>query len=365
MAQYTDKAEDADTVIHALKKAVFRGRIRMTEFFSDFDPLRTGYMSAGKFRTALEACGAMPLNERQMQVLTLRYIDPTDDQRVRYLDLLQEIEKVFTTADMQYDPHSAAVDFTPNLIKEGTMLPPAHEEAVQIVLARLSHLVRVRAPPPQLAPSTSPPPPRPPAAPRVSARFSPPRLGTASSPSMPTPPPSSDRHLPRRSTPLSLACLARQTKGLLLRQPFDDYMKNVNSPKQIDEVTYVQFRNGLGRTGLEVSGDETELIALKFPGKAKVASHTIQPNPNPSPSPGPNLTLPLTRATSTTWPSCAPSTRASASSLHASPGPTCSPPTSCTEASVSRARCWARTSRAGWPRLLTGLRSTRRPLTRT
>jgi len=201
MAQYTDKAEDADTVIHALKKAVFRGRIRMTEFFSDFDPLRTGYMSAGKFRTALEACGAMPLNERQMQVLTLRYIDPTDDQRVRYLDLLQEIEKVFTTADMQYDPHSAAVDFTPNLIKEGTMLPPAHEEAVQIVLARLSHLVR--------------------------------------------------------------------TKGLLLRQPFDDYMKNVNSPKQIDEVTYVQFRNGLGRTGLEVSGDETELIALKFPGKAK------------------------------------------------------------------------------------------------
>jgi hypothetical protein len=161
MAQYTDKAEDADTVIHALKKAVFRGRIRMTEFFSDFDPLRTGYMSAGKFRTALEACGAMPLNERQMQVLTLRYIDPTDDQRVRYLDLLQEIEKVFTTADMQYDPHSAAVDFTPNLIKEGTMLPPAHEEAVQIVLARLSHLVRVRAPPPQLAPSTSPPPPPP------------------------------------------------------------------------------------------------------------------------------------------------------------------------------------------------------------
>ena len=136
MAQYTDKAEDADTVIHALKKAVFRGRIRMTEFFSDFDPLRTGYMSAGKFRTALEACGAMPLNERQMQVLTLRYIDPTDDQRVRYLDLLQEIEKVFTTADMQYDPHSAAVDFTPNLIKEGTMLPPAPGRNPRLAVTR-------------------------------------------------------------------------------------------------------------------------------------------------------------------------------------------------------------------------------------
>ena len=55
----------------------------------------------------------------------------------------------------------------------------------------------------------------------------------------------------------------------MLRQPFDDYMKNVNSPKQVDEVTYVQFRNGLGRCGLEVSGEEAELIALKFPGSAK------------------------------------------------------------------------------------------------
>lgn len=157
MAEYTDKNEDAQSVIDALKKAVFRGRIRLTEFFSDFDPLRTGYVSSAKFRTALGASGAMPLNERQMQVLTLRYIDPTDDQRVRYLDLLQEIETVFTSANMQYDPHSTAEDFTPNLIEPGTVLPPAHEEAVQIVLKRLSHLVRVRAPPPPRAPCTARP----------------------------------------------------------------------------------------------------------------------------------------------------------------------------------------------------------------
>ena len=175
MAEYTDVTQDAQTVVDLLKKAVFRGRIRMTEFFSDFDPLRTGYMSAGKFRTALVASGAMPLNERQMQVLTLRYVDPTDNQRVRYLDLLQEIETVFTTASMQYDPHSTGTDFTPNLIKEGTMLPPAHEEAVQIVLARLAHLVKVRVPR-----RSSPP------AHRRPAHLSPPRPGIAST--LPAPP---------------------------------------------------------------------------------------------------------------------------------------------------------------------------------
>ena len=199
-AEYTDGAQDAQAVVDALKKAVFRGRIRMTEFFSDFDPLRQGVMSCHKFRTALVACGAMPFTERQMQVLTLRYVDPTDSQRVRYIELLTELETVFTTANMHLDPHSTGTDFTPALIKEPTVLPPAHEEAVMSVLARLAHLVK--------------------------------------------------------------------TKGLLLRQPFDDYMKNVNSPKQVDEVTYVQFRNGLGRTGLEVSGDEAQLIAQKFPGVA-------------------------------------------------------------------------------------------------
>ena len=100
-------------------------------------------------------------------------------------------------------------------------------------------------------------------------------------------------------------------------------MKNVNSPKQIDEVTYVQFRNALGRTGLEVSGDETELIAMKFPGKVRLGlglgvGRVLTRA----------LTLALTlalpparrRASSTTLPSCAPLTRASASSPRASPG---------------------------------------------
>ena len=255
MAEYTDKNEDAQTVIDALKKAVFRGRIRLTEFFSDFDPLRTGYMSSAKFRTALMASGAMPLNERQMQVLTLRYIDPTDDQRVRYLDLLQEIETVFTTANMQYDPHSTAIDFTPNLIEPGTVLPPAHEEAVQIVLARLSHLVRVRAPPAAAAARplhSAPLPPRPPRTPSVARTSARPPHHRRRRRRLP-------RRRRRRRRPLSRShalTLSRplrgrpgQTKGLLIRQPFDDYVKNVNSPKQIDEVTYVQFRNALGRTG--------------------------------------------------------------------------------------------------------------------
>lgn len=151
-ADYTDAAIDAQTIVEAMKKAVFRNRIRMTEFFQDFDPLRTGVISSHKFRTALVASNAIPLSEKEMQLLTLHYIDPTDPQRVRYLDLLKELETVFTTADMQYDPHSTAVEFTPELIKPEVLLEPEAEAAVQTILARLSHQVKVRPPPPPRPP---------------------------------------------------------------------------------------------------------------------------------------------------------------------------------------------------------------------
>lgn len=202
-ADYTDAAIDAQTIVEAMKKAVFRNRIRMTEFFQDFDPLRTGVISSHKFRTALVASNAIPLSEKEMQLLTLHYIDPTDPQRVRYLDLLKELETVFTTADMQYDPHSTAVEFTPELIKPEVLLEPEAEAAVQTILARLSHQVKSR--------------------------------------------------------------------GLLVRQPFDEYAKSWGSPKQIDQVTFMQFRNGLSRLGLEVSGTEAELLKMKFPGSSEKA----------------------------------------------------------------------------------------------
>ena len=49
-------AKDVDpfAVLKRIKEAVFRGRVRLHEFFSDFDPLRAGVVSTAKFRTALE-----------------------------------------------------------------------------------------------------------------------------------------------------------------------------------------------------------------------------------------------------------------------------------------------------------------------
>ena len=48
---------DAETLIERLKADVFRGRLRLREFFKDFDPLRAGVVTEAKFRTALDESG--------------------------------------------------------------------------------------------------------------------------------------------------------------------------------------------------------------------------------------------------------------------------------------------------------------------
>lgn len=59
---------DADEVMGRLKRAVFKSRCRVDDFFTDFDPLRTGFVTQHKFRIALMESGAMAINDKEMTV---------------------------------------------------------------------------------------------------------------------------------------------------------------------------------------------------------------------------------------------------------------------------------------------------------
>ena len=61
---------DAPALLGRLKEAVYRGRIRMSTFFEDHDRLRTGLVTEGKFRTAIEASGIAKLTEMEMRALS-------------------------------------------------------------------------------------------------------------------------------------------------------------------------------------------------------------------------------------------------------------------------------------------------------
>lgn len=101
-------------LIARLKADVFRGRVRLREFFKDFDPLRAGVVTEAKFRTALDNSG-LALNDPELVALSKYFADSTDPKRVRYEDLLDQIDIVFTTAGMETDPSATVADFTPHV----------------------------------------------------------------------------------------------------------------------------------------------------------------------------------------------------------------------------------------------------------
>ena len=180
---------DAPALLGRLKEAVYRGRIRMSTFFEDHDRLRTGLVTEGKFRTAIEASGIAKLTEMEMRALSAHYADPADARRVRYKDFLVELDSVFTSSAMERDPDSAVPDFISTVSAGTTDAPPRRCHA---------------APPPP------PPPPTPPPA-LVPPSLLTPLRPPAPSPSLPAPRSSFRRSpLPTlRPPPCSIACRTR------------------------------------------------------------------------------------------------------------------------------------------------------------
>eukprot|EP00962_Isochrysis_galbana_P033064 scaffold10996_cov90-Isochrysis_galbana.AAC.2 len=175
----TDPLVDADEVLDRLKRAVFRSRVRVGDFFSDFDPLRSGLVTEAKFRTALVECArptavchgasrarptavchgasrarpnALPpsspiprrwLNPRPAaapQALAAKYAGPGG--RVRHRALLADLESAFTSAGMERDPAANTADFTATLASTGVRLPAEMEAASDELIEQLKHEVR-------------------------------------------------------------------------------------------------------------------------------------------------------------------------------------------------------------------------------
>lgn len=104
---------DVSFILDQIRKSVFRGRIRLQEFFADFDPLRSGLVSEAKFRTALDASG-LQLGEPEISLLASYYAeDPSAAQRrCKYKEFLADVNIIFTKPGLETDPTAQLLDFT-------------------------------------------------------------------------------------------------------------------------------------------------------------------------------------------------------------------------------------------------------------
>jgi Ca2+-binding EF-hand superfamily protein len=90
-------------IIDKIKNTVKINRIRLNEFFEDFDPLRKGTCSKAKFRTALDMAN-LHLREDEFVILEQFFSVPDENDKVYYKDLVEEVETVFTIKGLEKDP---------------------------------------------------------------------------------------------------------------------------------------------------------------------------------------------------------------------------------------------------------------------
>ena len=129
-------------VMDKIKHTVKINRIRLNEFFEDFDTLRKGTCTKAKFRTALDMAN---LNLRAEEYLVLEdyYSVPGENDKVFYKNLVEEVETVFTLKGLEKDPLLRPQEFkTPEFLDPEKRLNAEENDFLNQTMRKLALLVR-------------------------------------------------------------------------------------------------------------------------------------------------------------------------------------------------------------------------------
>lgn len=82
-------------LLEQIKVAVKIKRLRLADYFKDFDPLRKGIMATNKFRGVLSQM-KIDLDQESLDLLESMYVLSDDPTRVNYAKFIEDVEIVFT-----------------------------------------------------------------------------------------------------------------------------------------------------------------------------------------------------------------------------------------------------------------------------
>jgi len=92
---------DPDDVLERIRSMTVMKRIRITEFFYDFDKLRKGVVTKDQFRRILSLLG-FTLTDREYKSLENRYLN--NDGFMNYVKFCDDIDSAFTLKGIDKDP---------------------------------------------------------------------------------------------------------------------------------------------------------------------------------------------------------------------------------------------------------------------
>jgi Ca2+-binding EF-hand superfamily protein len=79
----TRRSYDIDVLLDDIKNFIKINRLRVGEYFKDFDPLRKGIIPENKFAGVISQM-KIDLDDKQIELLRKRYLLPNDSSKVNY-----------------------------------------------------------------------------------------------------------------------------------------------------------------------------------------------------------------------------------------------------------------------------------------
>ncbi|GMH42114.1 hypothetical protein BSKO_10033 [Bryopsis sp. KO-2023] len=194
-----------DEALARCKKIVFKNRIRIKEFFVDFDKLRCGHVQPNLFVTALSIAGLDRfLCQDEIGALEQGYsVEQQDGLRlVEYRRFCEDVDTVFTLKNLESDPLTIVPDEPLELLDKTRYLRSSKSLAAE------------------------------------------------------------DDHVHDILFNISDIC---KKKGILVKPMFDDAAGDNNSSKLVGHVTKTQFAQCLNvKLGLKLSEEDVRLVVQKY-----------------------------------------------------------------------------------------------------
>jgi Ca2+-binding EF-hand superfamily protein len=115
--------------------------IRVSEFFKDFDPLRSGKCSPTQFARVLST-EKFTLQPEEVELLAQHYLEP-DGKFVNYRQFTTDVEGTFVTKELEKSPTTRSIPahYTQTMF---VSLTPEEEDLFWKTMNRLKHIVATR-----------------------------------------------------------------------------------------------------------------------------------------------------------------------------------------------------------------------------
>lgn len=139
------KATLAEVTEDKLKELVARHRVVIDENLKDFDPLRKGTVTVAQFQSSIGAIKFPKYNftQAELDALTEKYLDVDENGKksVRYVDLLDNVFRVFTEKDVEKNPKAFITPLLNTLPQQKRILSDVQEQKVRQLLDRIKLFV--------------------------------------------------------------------------------------------------------------------------------------------------------------------------------------------------------------------------------